>query len=113
MRPQIAFMPIEEYQGAKLPYGQVDPQTGQAYFGRGYVQLTHRENYVKATAELELVNGDDLEWHADRALDPQIAADVMFYGMAGRLVQTAQQAVAVFFRSSGRRLRLQGGDQRR
>ena len=75
------FMPIEEYQGSKQPYGQVDPQTGQAYWGRGYVQLTHRENYVKATAELELVGGDDLEWHADRALDPQIAADVMFYGM--------------------------------
>ena len=64
------FMPIEEYQGAKQPYGQVDPQTGQAYFGRGYVQLTHRENYVKATVELELEGNDDLEWHADRALDP-------------------------------------------
>ena len=75
------FMPVVEYQGEKASYGQVDPQTGQAYYGRGYVQLTHRENYVKATAELELVDGNDLEWHADRALDPQIAADVMFYGM--------------------------------
>jgi hypothetical protein len=75
------FMPVVEYQGEKASYGQVDPQTGQAYYGRGYVQLTHRENYVKATAELGLVDGDDLEWHADRALDPQIASDVMFYGM--------------------------------
>jgi hypothetical protein len=28
-----------------------------------------------------LTGGDDLEWHADRALDPAIAADVMFLGM--------------------------------
>jgi len=76
-----SFMPVVEYQGEKASYGQVDPQTGQAYYGRGYVQLTHRENYVKATAELELMGGDDLEWHADRALDPHIASDVMYYGM--------------------------------
>jgi putative chitinase len=75
------FQPIEEYQGSKQSYGQVDPETGQAYFGRGYVQLTHRENYSKATAELGLLGDDDLEWHAERALDPAIAADVMFFGM--------------------------------
>ena len=31
--------PIEEYYGSAQPYGQVDPETGQAYWGRGFVQL--------------------------------------------------------------------------
>jgi hypothetical protein len=75
--------PIEEYgKGSGQPYGQKDPETGQTYYGRGYVQLTWRENYAKATDELELTGADDdLEWHADRALDPFIAGHVMFRGM--------------------------------
>src|SRR5262245_51826610 len=47
-----------------------------------FVQLTWRDNYAKAAYELELVGTpDDLEWHADRALDPSIATRVMFRGM--------------------------------
>ena len=45
------------------------------------MQLTWRDNYARATRELELEGHDDLEWHADRALDPTIAANVMFIGM--------------------------------
>jgi len=74
--------PIEEYgKGSGQSYGQKDPETGQTYYGRGYIQLTWRENYKKATAELGLKGDSDLEWHAAMALDPQIAADVMFIGM--------------------------------
>jgi hypothetical protein len=74
--------PIEEYnKGAGMSYGKVDPETGQTYYGRGYVQLTWRENYKKATVKLGLKGDADLEWHASVALDPQIAADVMFQGM--------------------------------
>jgi hypothetical protein len=74
--------PIEEYgKGSAQPYGVPDPQTGQTYYGRGYVQLTWRDNYVRATSELELTGGDDLEWHAARALDGVIAAKVMYQGM--------------------------------
>ena len=47
------------------------------YYGRGYVQLTHRENYKKAGDAL----GVDLVDHLERALDPDIAAQVMFIGM--------------------------------
>jgi hypothetical protein len=75
--------PIEEYgHGAGASYGVPDPETGQTYYGRGFVQLTWRDNYRKATAELQLTGPDDLEWHAERALDPAIAAAVMFRGMS-------------------------------
>ena len=74
--------PIEEYgRGEGMEYGKPDPETGQTYYGRGYVQLTWRDNYANATQRLDLTGDDDLEWHAAQALDPQIAADVMFLGM--------------------------------
>lgn len=74
--------PIEEYgKGSGKEYGKVDPETGYAYYGRGYVQLTWRENYKKATVKLGLKGDADLEWHPPMALEPQIAADVMFQGM--------------------------------
>jgi hypothetical protein len=41
--------PIEEYgKGAGHSYGEPDPETGQVYDGRGYVQLTWKDNYQKA-----------------------------------------------------------------
>jgi hypothetical protein len=74
--------PIEEYgKGQGQPYGVKDPETGQVYYGRGYVQLTWRDNYRLSTQKLGLKGDADLEWHADMALDSQIAADVMFAGM--------------------------------
>jgi hypothetical protein len=77
-----AMWPIEEYgKGEGHDYGAPDPETGQCYYGRGYVQLTWRDNYARASDELDLRGGDNLEWHAAGALDPIIAADVMFVGM--------------------------------
>lgn len=75
--------PIEEYgKGNGKPYGKTDPETGQKYFGRGDVQLTWRDNYARATKKLELTGGtDDLEWHAARALDPTLSAEIMYSGM--------------------------------
>ena len=76
------MLPIIEYGGgAGHPYGVPDPQTGQTYMGRGFIQLTWRENYAFATQRLKLGGNDDLEWHADRALDPKIAAAVLYAGM--------------------------------
>lgn len=75
--------PIEEYgKGKDHEYGEADPETGQAYYGRGFVQLTWRDNYHRATVALGLVDQRDLEWHAERALDLMIASRVMFRGMA-------------------------------
>jgi len=76
------MLPIEEYGlGAGMEYGKPDPQTGQTYYGRGFVQLTWRDNYAKSDDELGLEGDMSCEWHAENALHPLIAADIMFRGM--------------------------------
>ena len=80
------MMPIEEYgKGEGMEYGKKDPETGQTYYGRGFVQLTWRDNYAKADREIGLGTTKDdptsCEWHAENALDPAIAAQIMFEGM--------------------------------
>lgn len=82
--------PIEEYgKGKGHSYGVPDKETGQTYYGRGFVQLTWRDNYKRATHELDLRDDDDLEWHAQRALDTRIASDIMFLGMIEGWFRTA------------------------
>src|SRR5829696_4360660 len=76
------MQPIEEYgRGAGMSYGNPDPQTGEIYYGRGYVQLTWKDNYQKATNKIGLEGGDDLVWHPEKALDPYIASEIMARGM--------------------------------
>ena len=48
------------------------------WYGRGHVQLTWRENYVKADQKLGL--GGTLVANADRALEPDISAEVLVVG---------------------------------
>ena len=47
------------------------------YYGRGYVQLTHKENYKRAGDDI----GVDLVKSPDLAMNPAHAARVMFIGM--------------------------------
>src|SRR5690606_26856048 len=47
------------------------------FFGRGYVQLTHEENYRKAGQKL----GVDLVGNPSKALDPDIAVEILVLGM--------------------------------
>lgn len=55
---------------------------GSEYYGRGYVQLTHRENYVKATAYLRSKGYNvDLVKNPSLAADPKYAAPILAYGM--------------------------------
>lgn len=49
------------------------------WYGRGHVQLTWEENYVKADKKLGL--GGALAKNADLALDPEISAEVLVRGM--------------------------------
>jgi putative chitinase len=65
-------------------YGSQEYLEGKDYYpyiGRGFVQLTWEDNYRRATEELGLTGTDDLVAYPDRALDLQIASDVMFQGM--------------------------------
>lgn len=48
------------------------------WYGRGYVQLTWRENYLKAGAAI----GEDLTGNPNIALVPHIAAKILVQGMA-------------------------------
>lgn len=59
------------------------PYWRSGWFGRGYVQLTHETNYIKATKRLnELFNlGISLVKHPELAMQPAIAVKVMFVGM--------------------------------
>lgn len=47
------------------------------YYGRGYIQLTHKSNYQKMTDFL----GVDLVNNPDLALHPKYAAQILVYGM--------------------------------
>lgn len=62
--------------------GNLAPGDGARYAGRGYVQLTGKSNYAKATAKLRAMGLDvDLVAHPERAEERQIAALVMVFGM--------------------------------
>lgn len=50
---------------------------GHVYYGRGHVQLTWRENYIRSSADA----GTDLEKYPDAMLDPYISARVLFKGL--------------------------------
>jgi len=76
-------------------YAVTNPLTGQSYYGRGLVQLTHYSNYLKMGTllsaelarpgdELAKVLGSapiDLTLTPDRALELPVAVWVMFEGM--------------------------------
>lgn len=57
--------------------GNLSPGDGAKYPGRGYPQLTGRNNYRRAGDAI----GVDLVNHPERALEPGIAAKVMIWGM--------------------------------
>jgi hypothetical protein len=76
------FWPIREYgEGKGKEYGEPD-ENGNCFYGRGFVQLTWKENYDRASAALGLINERDLVLHPDVALDSLIAARVLFRGCA-------------------------------
>ena len=72
------WQPIREYtKGAGRPYGDPDPTTGHAYYGRGYVQITWAANYKSLGRAI----GVDLYNNPDLALVPETAYKIMSYGM--------------------------------
>lgn len=57
--------------------GNIHPGDGVKFHGRGYVQLTWRNNYRRAGEKLGL----PLEDQPDLAMKPDVAADIMVRGM--------------------------------
>ena len=76
--------PIEEYgKGAGQPYGKPD-KNGNAFYGRGLIQLTWAENYQKMTPVVRAAfPGEDIDLylHPEQALVPKYASEIMFVGM--------------------------------
>lgn len=81
------MQPIEECgKGKGHPYGDIDPETHVAYYGRGYVQLTWRKNYEIAQEMIGPLHvGQDLNlvWEPDGALLPFYAMQIAVRGMEG------------------------------
>jgi hypothetical protein len=66
-----AYWLSEDYRRKNLRY--------YPFYGRGYVQLTWKDNYTRADRELGL--SGNLNGNLDLALDPDIAAKIMVKGM--------------------------------
>ena len=77
------FQPIREYgRGKGRRYGVPDPETGQVFYGRGFVQLTWRGNYARCSELLrEFGYGVDLELDPDEAMVPKYAELILIVGM--------------------------------
>jgi putative chitinase len=76
------MQPIEEYgKGSGMSYGQPDPVTGHAYYGRGYCQLTWADNYKKVDAEFQLADDQSCYLHPERQLEESLAARTIIMGM--------------------------------
>lgn len=72
------MQPIEEYgKGRGHPYGKPDPETGQTYYGRGFVQLTWKKNYATMGTKI----GADLVSYPELALELDNATKILFVGM--------------------------------
>lgn len=83
------WKPIQEYgKGAGRKYGEpvkVISPSGEVlervYYGRGYVQLTWENNYLKMDELLGLSGDSSLHLYPENALNPDIAYKVMSKGM--------------------------------
>ena len=71
----------------KTPYWRRDA-TGRSYYGRGLVQITHRENYER----MSRVTGLDLVAEPELALRLDVAATILVVGMTEGLFSGARLA---------------------
>ncbi len=78
------MQPIAEVgHGRGHPYGLPAGPWHNVYYGRGDVQETWETNYKKASAKLKAHGLDvNLDRYPDKAMEPDIAAAILLYGMA-------------------------------
>jgi len=76
--------PIAEYgKGGSAAYAKPDPTTGEAYYGRGLIQLTWADNFKRADKEMGWTKeaGSSCYWEPDLQLRLAWAVPTMFIGM--------------------------------
>ena len=61
----------------RTPYWRPDSD-GRSWFGRGFIQLTHKANYAKMGERLKV----NLTGNPSLAMDPKVSADIAVVGMA-------------------------------
>lgn len=72
------MQPIAEYgRGRGRAYGRPHKVTGKIYYGRGYVQLTHYDNYVKMSKQFNV----DFVYNPDLVMQPEHAIHILLFGM--------------------------------
>jgi hypothetical protein len=80
--PVVYFNKYEPGTPLGRTLGNRDQGDGYLYRGRGFVQLTGRTNYARASRELGLDGGTlDLVVFPERALDPRISYEILSRGM--------------------------------
>jgi hypothetical protein len=85
------------WKSGKLPWVKSDYWSG-GWFGRGFVQLTHRANYVKAGDKL----GVDLVSDPSKAMIPEVSALILVRGMQEGWFTGMKLADAADFREARR-----------
>jgi hypothetical protein len=84
------FNPTEEIgKGKGTNYGNPDKITGQVYYGRGWVQLTHKENYKKATDALNI----NFLKNPNLVLEPKNAYEIMYLSTINGWLETYRSSV--------------------
>lgn len=79
-------------------YRYATPIDGRCYYGRGYVQLTWLTNYQAAAVRF----GIDLVGNPDLALDPTIAARILFWGIQSGAFNPQGHGIAFYLPDAGR-----------
>ena len=85
------------WKSGKLPWVKSDYWSG-GWFGRGFVQLTHRANYVKASEKL----GVDLVSDPSKAMIPEVSALILVRGMQEGWFTNMKLSDAADFREARR-----------
>jgi hypothetical protein len=76
-------------------------KNGNSYYGRGYVQLTHGNNYKKMGEHLGL--GDELYDDPDEVLKPDVGARILITGMMDGLYRPAAGTLFDYFNGTAQR----------
>jgi len=96
----------EAYEGRK-DLGNTQKGDGKRYKGRGYIQLTGRENYRTYGKELGL----DLEGNPDLAAKPEVAEKIAIAYWKGRVRPNVSDFSNVADSTRGATKRIQGGQK--
>jgi Chitinase class I len=99
---ELAYKHVTAYCKAQgIPNYAARHPNGNSYYGRGYVQLTHGDNYKKVGKQLGL--GDAFYDKPDDVLKPEVGGKILIVGMIDGLYRPAHGKLADYFGGSTRR----------